>query len=218
MSIVNHEVQVGLAPPAIKRVGILGASTIGVGIAMQLLEADIPVTIFDVERSSLDEGLAVLRHGAPDVACGDRRMALLAGTINFHHLKDCDLVIEAVSTDIGVKEKLFGRLDQVVKPGAILVTCSSASDVDHLAGFTRRRGEVLGLHVPSPPRLGATWTTMPGKGSSDQAVATVTALVQELQQASALSGVCRSDAANDGSTMQGILPHAVSWQIAHVLE
>lgn len=182
MSMINHEVQDGLAPPAIKRVGILGASTIGVGIAMQLLEADIPVTIFDVERSSLDEGLAVLRHGAPDAACRDRRMALLAGTVNFHHLKDCDLVFEAVSTDIEVKEKLFGRLDQVVKPGAILVTCTSANDVDHLAGFTRRRGEVLGLHVPSPPDLGATWTPTPGKGSSIQSLATVTALVQELQQ------------------------------------
>lgn len=218
MSMVNHEVQKGLAPPAIKRVGILGASTIGVGIAMHLLEAEIPVTIFDVERSSLDEGLAVLRHGAPDAACGDRRMALLAGTINFHHLKDCDLVIEAVSTNIEVKEKLFGRLDQVVKPGAILVTCSSASDVDHLAGFTRRRGEVLGLHVPSPPSLGATWTPMPGKGSSVQAVATVTALVEKLQQPSALPGLCRGDAGKDSSTSQGIGRHAVSWHIGHVLE
>ena len=218
MSMVNHEVQEGIAPQAIKRVGILGASTIGVGVAMHLLEADIPVTIFDVERGSLDQGLAVLRHGAPDAACGDRRMALLAGTLNFHHLKDCDLVFEAVSTDIGVKEKLFGRLDQVVKPGAILGTCTSASDVDHLAGFTRRRGEVLGLHVPSPPDHGATWTPTAGKGCSVQSLATVTALVRKLQQGSAPSGVCRGDGGKDGSTMQGTGRHAVSWHIGQALE
>lgn len=192
MSKVNQELPDGLArgaPQSIRRVGILGANMTGIGIAMHLLEADIPVTIFDGERTSLDEGLAMLRsacqeavlHSGLAEARHDRWMAFLSGTVNFHHLKDCDLVIEAVSTEMHVKEKLFRRLDQVVKPGAMLVTCTSTSKVDHLAGFTKRPGQVLGLQLPSAPDGSASWRPIPGKCSSGQSLATVAALVQNFQ-------------------------------------
>jgi 3-hydroxyacyl-CoA dehydrogenase len=189
------------------RVGIIGANTIGVGIAMRLLDADIPVTLLDRERAALDKALTAARSRCQDAVTNgelaadarDRRMALLAGTVYFHHLKDCDLIIDTVATEMGIKEKLFRLLDEVARPGAILVTCGVIGEVDHLARLTRRQGEVLGLRLPSP----ASETQMPqfvrARGTSDETLTTVTALAEKLRKVSA--------ADPDRTAIQAVVAH-----------
>ncbi|NNG21730.1 3-hydroxyacyl-CoA dehydrogenase family protein [Telluria aromaticivorans] len=240
MSKANHEVHdsrapvavnrapvhgLSMTPHAVRRVGIVGANRAGIGIAMSLLDADIPVTIFELERASLAQGIAKARSSYQDAvlqgrlaaASGERRMALLAGTIHFHHLKDCDLVIEAVSAEIGTKGKLFRRLDETVKPGAILVTCSSPAEVGQLAACTRRAGEVLGLHLSCPPHVGETWTLVPGKASSGQALATMIALAQHLRKACVVSGRWDSNVSHETGT-SGVDHDAAPWQIDQATE
>lgn len=216
-----------IASHTVKRVGIVGANQTGMGIAMQLLDADIPVTVFELDRTSLDRGIALARSGYQaavlqrrlDCASRDRRMALLSGSINFHHLKDCDLVIEAVSTDIEAKGALFRRLDETVRPGAILMTCSSPSRVDQLAASTRRAGEVLGLHLSCPAQVGETWTLIPGKGNSGQSLATMVALVQHLRKTCVVSGGWAGVGARDSSPQRDSDgADAVSWHVDQAQE
>jgi 3-hydroxyacyl-CoA dehydrogenase len=174
-------------PRAIGRVGIIGAGRAGTGIAIELLDADVPVTLFDFAGEEIKQGMALARSAYQDaVAQGalapekfDRRMALLAGTVYLHHLKDCDLIIDAACTDMAGRENLFRRLDQIAKPGAILMTHAAHGahvDIDRVAGCTRRAGEVLGWHVPDPANASASMEFVCGKETSAQALASVIAL------------------------------------------
>ncbi len=181
----------------IGRVGIIGANATSLGIAVSLLDADVPVTLYEREREPLDQIIALARSGyRTAVAKGalrpeqrDRCMALLAGTVNFHHLKDCDLIVDATCTDRAGKEQLFRRLDQVAKPGAVLATQASDAGVDHIAGCTRRAGDVLGLHVSRSSNTGERWQIMPGKDTSGASLATVIALARKLHQVAPVPGV-----------------------------
>jgi 3-hydroxyacyl-CoA dehydrogenase len=230
---MNDEVPATLAlalanasPRAVGRVGIIGANTMGVGIAMHLLDADVPVTLFELARESLGAGMALARSGyesavmqgvlAPDQR--DRRMALLAGTVNFHHLKDCDLIIEAVCTDTAGKEKLFRRLDQVAKPGAILMTHTSHVGVDRIAGCTRRAGDVLGWHAPGPANWDRMWELVQGTQTSGEALATVIALARKLQQVAAVSDLCHGAFLEGRSVSQSPETAAGAWQVDQVQE
>jgi 3-hydroxyacyl-CoA dehydrogenase len=180
------------------RVGIIGANAISIGVAMRLLDAHIPVTLFDPERASLDGGIALARSGYQNAVTHgelmpderDRRMALLAGAINFHHLKDCDLIVDATRTDRASKAKLFRRLDQVAKPGAVLMTDASRVGVDDIAGCTRRSADVLGLQLEGATDTGATWTIVPGKDTSGESLGTVIALARRLDKVAVVCGVC----------------------------
>lgn len=184
-------------PRPIGRVGIIGANAIGVDIAMHLLNADIPVTMFELAREALDEGIALARSNYQDsVTRGeltsdkrDRRMALLVGTSHFHHLKDCDLIIDAVFTDIGVKEKLFRHLDEVAKPDAILGTCASSSELASIAGFTKRPDKVLGLHCSGSANAMEMWDVVKGTGTSGETLATAIALGEQVRRADTVSNV-----------------------------
>jgi 3-hydroxyacyl-CoA dehydrogenase len=197
MNYDNHNVLAfaDTAQRSIGRVGITGATRMSVGIAMRLLDADIPVTLWEPERTSLAEGTALARSTYQDAVAqgtlaphmGERRMGLLAGTVNFHHLKDCDLVIDLACTDTSAKESLFHRLDQITKPGAILMTRISHG-VDRLARCTRRSDQVLGLHVPSPGSPGQPWELVSGTWTSRETLATLIALAGKLQQDVAVSG------------------------------
>jgi 3-hydroxyacyl-CoA dehydrogenase len=200
MSQYQNDIQVG-------RVGIIGANAIGIGIAASLLDAGVPVTLFELERESLDRGIALAR---PQPDGRDRRTALLAGTVNFHHLKDCDLIVDAVDADTAGKEKLFRRLDQVAKPGAVLMTLASDASVDRIAGCTRRPGDVLGLHVAHSPTTGEKWQIVRGKGTSDQTLDTVTALARKLPRLPAVSGLGHHVAADANG--------AASWEIDRALD
>lgn len=183
-------------PRAVGRVGIIGANAMSLGIAVSLLDAGVPVTLFESERASLDKVIALARSGyrtaVAQAALGpdqrDRRMALLAGTVNFHHLKDCDLIVDAACTDRTGKEKLFRQLDQVAKPGAVLTTQAPDASIDHIAGCTRRPGDVLGLHVPDSSDMGEIWKIVPGKETSGASLATVVALARKLHKRTAVPG------------------------------
>ena len=190
------------APPGrtIGRVGIIGANAVGLGVATSLLDAGVPVTLLECERASLDSGIEQARSAyRAAVAKGElgpdeqeRRLALLAGTVYFHHLKDCDLIVDAMQTDTPGREKLFRRLDQVAMPGAVLVTHAGNAGVDHIAGCTRRRGEVLGLQLAGTPEGGDTWRIVRGKDTSGATLDTVLALARKLRKTVA---VCDGHAA-----------------------
>lgn len=192
MNCMQNEVHDGCR--TVGRVGIIGANGMSLGIAVSLLDADVPVTLFDPERESLDKMIAQVRSGYRTAAAQgelghderDRRMALLAGTVNFHHLKDCDLIVDAELSDRTGKEKLFRRLDQVARFGAVLTTRASDAGVDHIAGCTRRRGDVLGLHVSASSDTEEIWTLAPGKETSGEALGTVIALARTLRKVAAV--------------------------------
>lgn len=181
------------------RVGIIGANAMSLDIAVSLLDAGVPVTLFEPERASLDKLIALARsayrtavaQGAPGPNERDRRMALLAGTVNFHHLKDCDLILDAACSDKAGKEQLFRRLDQVAKPSAVLATLASDASVDHIAGCTRRPGNVLRLHVSRSSDTGETWKLVPGKDTSGASLATVIALARKLHQVATVPAIDR---------------------------
>lgn len=175
-------------PHLARRVGIIGAGTAGMDIAMHLLEADIPVTVFELARESLDKATASVRSHYQNLFIDgelaahqrDRRVALLAGTVNLHHLKDCDVIVETLDAGMDVKEKLLRRLNEVARHDAILMTCTSNADVDHIAGLARCPDNVLGLRVPDAASAAQAWEFVPGKATSAQALATATALVRNL--------------------------------------
>lgn len=213
-------------PRPIGRVGIIGANAIGVGIAMHLLNADIPVTMFELTREPLDEGIALARSSYQDSVTNgelaldkrDRRMALLVGTVHFHHLKDCDLIIDAVFTDMGVKEKLFRRLDEVAKPDAILGTCTSHSELASIAGFTKRPDKVLGLHFFGLANATETWDLVQGDATSGETLASAIALGRQLRKADALSSVWGSVQANWKDAEQLLDQSIAAWRSDQTLE
>ncbi|HEX8601884.1 MAG TPA: 3-hydroxyacyl-CoA dehydrogenase NAD-binding domain-containing protein [Pseudoduganella sp.] len=178
------------SPRSVRRVGIMGATTTGMAIAMQLLEADIPVTVLDLARESLDRATASVRSNyqeaflAGELTAGqrDRRVALLAGTINLHHLKDCDVIMDALDTgtDMDVREKLLRRLNELARPDVVLVTCSPTVDINRLAGLARCPENVLGFHVAGGAGATQVWEPVPGKATSARALATATALARSL--------------------------------------
>lgn len=172
---------------AVGRVGIVGASGFGIGLALRVLDAGIPVTLFELERASLAKGIALARASADG---RDGRMALLAATVNFHHLKDCDLIVDAAPSDTAGKQKLFRRLDQVAKPGAVLATQASHAGVARIARYTRRAGEVLGLHMGSVSMTGETWQIVPGKDTSRTSLGTLVALIWRLRQEAEVCDPC----------------------------
>ena len=125
----------------IQKVAVIGAGTMGGGISMNFLNAGIPVTILEMKQDALDRGIATIRKNyesqvkkgklKPDKY--DKRMGLLKTTLSYDDIKDADLVIEAVFEEMGVKEKVFKKLDEVMKPGAILASNTSTLDVDKIA-------------------------------------------------------------------------------------
>lgn len=171
----------------LRRVGILGANETGIGLAMALLDADMPVTVFD-RRDALDQGLALLRAGYADAfTCGalaadqrDRRLALFGATERFHHLKDCDLIIEVMSIDAGTREKFFRWLDEIGKPSAVLVANASGSQLDSIARVTRRPGDVLGLCFPTTALMSDSAALVRARESSGEALATAAELLARI--------------------------------------
>jgi 3-hydroxyacyl-CoA dehydrogenase len=168
----------------IARVGVIGAGTMGGGIAMNFLNVGIPVTIVETAQAGLDRGLGIIRGNydatvkkgrlrAEDV---EKRMGLLTGSIDLGDLSDCDLVIEAVFEQIDVKRDVFARLDAIAKPGAILATNTSYLDVDQIAAATKRPESVLGLHFFSPANVMKLLEIVRTKDTRPEVVATAVKL------------------------------------------
>lgn len=188
----------GTAVRDIKAVGVIGAGTMGTGIAINFLNAGIPVRLLEVGQEALDKGVARVRQtyegqvkkGKLDAAKLEARMELLAPTLSYADLGAVDLVIEAVFEDMGVKEKVFRQLDAVAKPGAILATNTSTLDVDKIAGFTGRPGDVIGLHFFSPANVMRLLEVVRGAKTAPDVLATAMALAKKIRKTAVVSGVC----------------------------
>ena len=182
----------------VDKVAIIGAGTMGGGIAMNFLNAGVPVTILEMKQEALDRGIATIRKNyEAQVKKGklkeDRyaqRMALLDTTLNYGDIGSADLVIEAVFEDIGVKEQVFRQLDEVMKPGAILASNTSTLDVDKIAAFTKRPQDVIGTHFFSPANVMKLLEVVRGAATAKDVLATVMALGKKIRKTCVVSGVC----------------------------
>ena len=183
---------------AIQSVAVIGAGTMGGGITMNFLNAGIPVTILEMKQEALDRGIATIRKNyEAQVKKGklkqdkyEQRMALLSTTLSYDSIKDADLVIEAVFEEMGVKEKVFKTLDEVMKPGAILASNTSTLDVDQIAAFTKRPQDVVGMHFFSPANVMKLLEVVRGKHTAKDVLATVMTLAKKIRKTAVVSGVC----------------------------
>ncbi len=183
---------------ALNKLAVIGAGTMGGGITMNFLNAGIPVVMLEMKPEALERGVATIRKNYDaQVKKGklkqdklDARMALLSTTLNYAEIGDADMVIEAVFEEMGVKEKVFKTLDEVMKPGAILATNTSTLDVNVIAGFTKRPQDVSGTHFFSPANVMKLLEVVRGKATAKDALATVMALGKKIKKTSVVSGVC----------------------------
>ncbi|NUU39354.1 3-hydroxyacyl-CoA dehydrogenase NAD-binding domain-containing protein [Pseudomonas sp. C2B4] len=182
----------------IARVGVIGAGTMGGGIAMNFANVGIPVTLLELKPEALERGLGQIRNsydislqrGKLTQAELDQRMALLTGTLDYADIAECDLVIEAVFESLPIKQQVFRTLDEVCKPGAILASNTSTLDVDAIAAVTRRPQDVIGLHFFSPANVMRLLEVVRGKLTAPDVLATTLKLGKTIGKIPVVSGVC----------------------------
>ena len=182
----------------VRQVAIIGAGTMGGGIAMNFLNAGIAVKILEMKQEALDKGLGIIRKNyEAQVKKGKlkedkyaERMALLSTTLAYAELGDADLVIEAVFEEIGVKQAVFEQLDAVMKPGAILASNTSTLDLDKIASFTKRPQDVIGMHFFSPANVMRLLEVVRGAKTADDVLVTVMKLGKKIKKTCVVSGVC----------------------------
>lgn len=182
----------------IKKVGVIGAGTMGGGISMNFLQAGIPVTIVEMAKEALDRGVGVIRKNYEASAAKGRftpekvekMMGLLTPSLSMDDLADCDLVIEAVYESMDVKKDVFGKLDKIVKQGAILASNTSYLDVNEIAAATSRPADVLGMHFFSPANVMKLLEVVRGDATALDALATVMALSKKIKKVAVVAGVC----------------------------
>tara|TARA_R100000935_G_scaffold56108_5_gene87061 strand:- start:8348 stop:10432 length:2085 start_codon:yes stop_codon:yes gene_type:complete len=188
----------------VKSAAIIGAGTMGGGIAMNFANAGIPVKILEVKEDALERGIAVIRKNYENTAKKGRitqeqveqRMALIQPTLSYDDLNDVDLVIEAVFENMDVKKAVFSELDRVCKPGTILATNTSTLDVNRIASFTQRPEDVVGMHFFSPANVMKLLENVRGEKTSDEVVATVMDLSRRIGKVGVLVGVCHGFVGN----------------------
>ena len=183
---------------AIQSIAVIGAGTMGGGIAMNFLNAGIPVKLLEMKQDALDRGIATIRKNyEAQVKKGklkqdkyEQRMSLLTSTLSYDELKAADMVIEAVFEEMGVKEKVFKELDRVMKPGAILASNTSTLDVNQIAAFTQRPQDVVGLHFFSPANVMKLLEVVRAAQTGKDVMATVMAVAKKIRKTAVVSGVC----------------------------
>jgi 3-hydroxyacyl-CoA dehydrogenase len=181
----------------VKSVGVIGAGTMGGGITMNFLNAGIPVTLVEMSQVALDRGLGVIRKNYEISAAKGRmtaeqvvaRMALISPALELEALGQADLIIEAVFENMAIKQELFGKLDAVAKPGAILASNTSYLDIDAIAGSTSRPEAVLGLHFFSPANVMRLLEIVRGAKTSDAVLATALKLAKTIAKVPVVSRV-----------------------------
>lgn len=181
----------------IAAVGVIGAGTMGGGIAMNFVNAGLPVTLVERDRPSLDRGLAVIRKNYENSAAKgritsdevERRMALITPALDLQALEDSDLIIEAVFEDMGIKKDLFGKLDAIANFNAILASNTSFLDIDEIASATSRPESVVGLHFFSPANVMRLLEIVRGAKTSNCAVATALKIARTIGKAPVVSRV-----------------------------
>jgi 3-hydroxyacyl-CoA dehydrogenase len=215
----------------IKRVGVIGAGTMGGGISMNFLNAGIPVTIVETKQDALDRGLSVIRRNYENTAKKGRltsqdvetRMGLIGGTLELEKLADCDLVIEAVFENMDIKKEVFGKLDRIVKQGAILASNTSYLDVDEIAATTKRPEFVIGMHFFSPANVMRLLEVVRGAKTSKEVVATAMQLARKIGKIGVLVGVCHGFVGNrmlaqrQREANKLILEGATPWDVDRVI-
>ncbi len=226
------DVPEGTKTRAIEKVGVIGAGLMGGGIAMNFLNAGIPVVLLEVKQEALDKGLAqirknyegTLKKGKLTQEQLDTRMGLITPTLSYDSFQDVDLVIEAVFEDIGVKEKVFKQLDAVCKPGAILASNTSTLDMNKIAAFTKRPGDVVGLHFFSPANVMKLLEVVRGAKTEKDVLATVMGLAKKIKKTAVVSGVCDGFIGNRmlelymRQTQFLVEEGATPWQVDRALE
>lgn len=182
----------------VKKVGIIGAGTMGGGIMMNFLQKGVPCTIVEMQQEALDRGLGVIRKNYDASAAKgrfkpeqvDQMMGLITPSLGLEALADCDLIIEAVYEDMGVKKEIFGKLDKIAKPGAILASNTSYLNIDEIAASTSRPGDVVGMHFFSPANVMKLLEVVRGEKTSDDVLATAMAWGKKIGKVSVVAGVC----------------------------
>jgi 3-hydroxyacyl-CoA dehydrogenase len=211
----------------IRKVGVIGAGTMGGGITMSLINAGLPVVMLETKQDALDRGLAnirrnyqgALRKGTLNDASLAQRLALITPTLDYALLRDVDLVIEAVFENMDVKRQVFTTLDEVVQQGAILASNTSALNLDEIANFTRRPQDVIGLHFFSPANVMRLLEVVRGAKTAKDVLAAAMRLAKTMGKVAVVSGVCdgfignrmlaRYGAAAHDLIMAGALPQQI---------
>lgn len=215
----------------VNTVGIIGAGTMGGGIAMNFLNAGIPVKIIETKQEALDRGLGVIRKnyentakkGRISSADVEKRMSMLTGSLALEDLKDSDLIIEAIFENMAVKKEVFGKLDQIAKPGAILATNTSALNIDEIATAVKRPEAVIGLHFFSPANVMKLLEVVRADKTSKPVIATSMAIAKKIGKIAALVGVCpgfvgnRILAQRQREAQKLIMEGAMPWDVDRVL-
>jgi 3-hydroxyacyl-CoA dehydrogenase len=216
----------------IEHVGIIGAGTMGGGIAMNFLNAGIAVRMLEMKQEALDRGIATIRKnyegtlkkGKLTQEKFDQRLGLLTGTLDYADLASADLIVEAVFEDIGVKEQVFRKLDEIAKAGAILASNTSTLDLNRIASFTKRPEDVVGLHFFSPANVMKLLEIVRGAQTGKDVMATVMGIAKKIKKVAVVSGVCDGFIGNrmidHYARMAGQLVEegATPWQVDKALE
>jgi 3-hydroxyacyl-CoA dehydrogenase len=182
----------------IREVAVIGAGTMGGGIAMNFINAGLPVTLIETSQEALDRGLAIIRKnydatvkkGKLTAQAVEQRIALIKPSLSYDDVREADLIVEAVFEEIGVKEQVFRRLDGIAKPGAILASNTSTLDLNRIAGFTQRPQDVVGLHFFSPANVMKLLEVVRGTHTSKDVLATVMKLAKQIKKTAVVAGVC----------------------------
>ncbi len=185
-------------PREIRKVGVIGAGTMGGGISMNFLSAGVPVTIVETEQAALDRGTGVMRKNYEASAAKGRMtgeqvgqaMGLLTPSLDLEDLGDCDLIIEAVFENMDVKKEIFARLDRIARPGAILASNTSYLNIDEIAATTSRPQDVLGLHFFSPANVMKLLEVVRGAKTAPDALVTAMQTAKRIRKVAVVAGVC----------------------------
>jgi 3-hydroxyacyl-CoA dehydrogenase len=188
----------GVKPRTIASVGVIGAGTMGAGIAINFLLAKIPVVILETKQEALDRGVKHIndffegrvKKGKMKVDKANELAALLKPTLSYDDFTQVDLVIEAVFEDMGVKKTVFETLDGVCKPGAILASNTSTLDLNKIAEFTKRPQDVVGTHFFSPANVMKLLEVIRGAKTADDVLVTIMQVAKKIKKTAVISGVC----------------------------
>ncbi|HTG37212.1 3-hydroxyacyl-CoA dehydrogenase NAD-binding domain-containing protein [Sphingomonas sp.] len=182
----------------VRKVGVIGAGTMGGGISMNFLSAGIPVTIVEMQQDALDRGTGVMRKNYEATAAKGRMtaeqveqaMGLLMPSLSMDDLADCDLIIEAVYENMDVKKEIFGKLDRIARPGAILASNTSYLNIDEIAASTGRPQDVVGLHFFSPANVMKLLEVVRGAKTAPDVLVTAMAVAKKIRKVAVVAGVC----------------------------
>ena len=215
----------------VRKVGVIGAGTMGGGISMNFLSAGYPVVIVETSEAALNRGVGVVRGNYENTAkkgrltaeAVERNMGLLTPSLTIDDLADCDLVIEAVFENMEIKRQIFSKLDQICKPGAILASNTSYLNIDEIAGMTKRPQDVVGMHFFSPANVMRLLEVVRGEKTAPDVLATAMAVAKKIGKVAAVAGVCHGFIGNRMLELRQreanklILEGAMPWDVDRVI-